>query len=67
MKNNKELITKLMGLFESQRFVDWHSDSGQFGRFITGGMQYEDDLSHQECVKIIRRDIARFLEIEDKA
>jgi hypothetical protein len=24
-------------------------------------------LSHQECVKIIRRDIARFLQIEDEA
>ena len=65
--NNKELITKLLWLFESQKFTDWHADGGQFGRYITGDLQHEDVLSHQECVKIIRRDIARFLQIEDEA
>jgi len=64
--NNKELITKLLDVFQSQKFADWHADTGRFGRYITGDMQYEDGLSHQECVKIIRRDIAQFLKIEDK-
>ena len=64
--NNKELITKLLQVFQTQKFADWYADSGQFGRYITGDMQHEDDLSHRECVNIIRRDIARFLQIEDK-
>jgi hypothetical protein len=66
MDSNKELITKLLCLFESQKFVDWHGDGGRFGRYITGDMQHEDGLSHQECVATIRRDIARFLQVEDK-
>jgi hypothetical protein len=54
-------------LFESQKFVDWHGDEAvAVGRYITGDMQHEDGLSHQECVAIIRRDIARFLQVEDK-
>jgi hypothetical protein len=65
--NNKELISKLLSLFETQKFADWHSDTGRFGRYMNGEMQFEDDLSHQECVNIIRRDIARFLQIEDAA
>jgi hypothetical protein len=67
MDSNKELITKLLCLFESQKFVDWHGDEAvAVGRYITGDMQHEDGLSHQECVAIIRRDIARFLQVEDK-
>lgn len=65
--NNKELITKLMWLFESQKFANWYADGGQFGRYITGDMEFEDGLSHQECVNIIRKNIADFLQIEDKA
>lgn len=45
--NNKELITKLLDVFQSQKFADWHADTGRFGRYITGDMQYEDGLSHQ--------------------
>lgn len=63
---NKELITKLLWLFQSQKFTDWISDNGQFGRYITGDMQHEEKLSHQECTKIIRQKIADFLQIEDK-
>lgn len=65
--NNKELITKLMCLFESQKFANWFADGGQFGRYITGDMQFEEGLSQEECVKIIRNNIANFLQIEDKA
>jgi hypothetical protein len=65
--NNKELITKLIWLFSNQKFVDWHADSGKFGRYLSGDMQHEEGLSHRECTEIIRRDIARFLEIEDAA
>lgn len=64
--NNKELITKLMRLFGSQKFADWFNDGGQFGRYISGDMQHEDGLSHDECDKIIRDNITRFLQIEDK-
>jgi len=65
--NNKELITKLMWLFESQKFANWFADGGQFGRYISGDMQFEEGLSQEECVKIIRNNIANFLQIEDKA
>ena len=65
--NNKELITKLMWLFESQKFANWYADGGQFGRYITGNFEHEDGLSHDECIKIIRGNIANFLQIEDKA
>lgn len=64
--DNKELITKLLLLFESQKFANWFADSGQFGRYISGDMQFEEGLSREECVKIIRANIARFLQIEDK-
>lgn len=65
--DNKELITKLMWLFQSQKFADWFADGGKFGRYITGDMKFEDGLSQQQCDDIIRADIARFLQIEDKA
>ena len=65
--NNKELITKLLWLFTSRKFANWFADGGQFGRYITGDMQHKDGLSGEECVKIIRSDIANFLKIEDEA
>lgn len=63
--NDNELITKLLWLFESKKFNDWFADTGRFGRYIAGDMQHEDGLSHEECVAIVRRDIANFLQIED--
>lgn len=65
--DNKELITKLLWLFQSKKFADWFADSGQFGRYISGDLQFEEGLSQEECVKIIRNNIANFLQIEDKA
>jgi len=64
--NNKELISKLMRLFESQKFADWFADGGQFGRYISGDMQHDDGLTKAECEAIIRGKIAQFLQIEDK-
>jgi hypothetical protein len=43
------------------------ADGGQFGRYISGDMQFEEGLSQEECVKIIHNNIANFLQIEDKA
>lgn len=54
--SNKELITKLMWLFESQRFHDWYCDDGNFARYIRDG-----DIS----VDKVREDIANFLKITD--
>ena len=65
--NNKELITKLIWLFQSQKFANWFSDDGRYGRYISGDMKFEEGLSQEECDEIIRNDIANFLKIEDKA
>ena len=65
--NNKELITKLMWLFQSQKFAHWFSDGGRFGRYISGDMTLEECRTQAECDEAIRNDIANFLKIEDKA
>ena len=62
---NKELITKLQWLFESQKFSDWYGDDGDMGKFIAGELAYETKMTREECVKKIRSDIARFLQIDD--
>lgn len=65
--NNEELISKLMGLFQSQKFANWFSDGGRFGRYISGDMKFEEGLTQEECDEAIRNDIANLLKIEDKA
>ncbi len=62
--NNRETITKLIWLFQSQRFADWYN-SGEFDRYITGDLGHNVQISKEDAEKKIRSDIARMLRIED--
>lgn len=62
--NNREIITKLLWLFQSQRFADWYN-SGDFDKYITGDLEHDAKISRQDAEKKIRSDIARMLQIED--
>lgn len=66
MTNNKELITKLLHLFESARFEKWYGPNGNFDRYTSGDMTYEEKITHKQAAEKIRNDIANFLDIEDK-
>jgi hypothetical protein len=63
--SNSELITKLIWLFQSQRFADWYNN-GEFDRYITGDLEHGAKISKEDAEKKIRSDIARMLQIEDK-
>lgn len=62
--NNKELITKLLWLFQSQRFADWYARD--FEQYLSGDMEFDNDISKEEATERIRSGIARLLQIEDK-
>lgn len=59
--NNKELVEKLMHLFESRRFSEWFSDNGKFGWFVSGDMEFETKKTRDECIAEIKKDIAQFI------
>lgn len=61
--NNREIITKLLYLFQSQRFDDWYSRD--FDQYLTGEMEFDNDISKEEATNRIRSGIARLLQIED--
>ena len=65
-KKDRDLVTKVLWMLESERFARWYGPDGKFDRYITGDMAHEEKLTNVEAVKIIRADIARFLGVADE-
>ncbi len=45
----------ILDVLTSQRFSDWYN--GKFEDFITGDLEYEEDITHEEAKKIILEEI----------
>lgn len=59
--NNNELLTKLLWLLQSSRFEKWYGLNGNFDRYISGDMEFEEKITHEEATQRIRGELAKML------
>jgi hypothetical protein len=59
--NTEELAKHILDRLETQRFADFHAED--FEEYISGDMEYNTGLSHQECKDRITKQIIHLFKL----